>query len=393
MLKNQKYLFNLKKDIHYLNCAYKAPLLKANESAALNALVKERNPSDIIAADFFNDTNEVRTLFGEIVNCSHAEVAIIPSTSYGFSAILNNINCKKEQHALTIENDFPSSYFSLKRWCETHKADLKIVKPDKNLEFVGAHWNNKIISCINSNTAVVVLSSVHWMTGLKFDLEKIGKKCKSVGAKFIVDGTQSVGVLPIDVEKYNIDALVCASYKWLFGPYSLCLAYLGSHFNNGIPLEEAWLNRTNAQDINNLTKYDPIYKPDAGRYNVGETSNFILMPMLKQALIQVKIWLKSDIQSYSEHLVEPLLIYLKNLGVKFESSAYFSTHLFNLNLPKEIPVKLLKEKLVENKIYLSVRGNSLRVSIHIYNTSEDIEKLIQVIEETRRFENKNEMKI
>jgi len=115
------------------------------------------------------------------------------------------------------------------------------------------------------------------------------------------------------------------------------------------------------------------------------------MPMLKQALIQVKSWLESDIQSYSEKLVEPLLIYLKGLGVKFESSPYFSTHLFNLNLPKEIPVELLKDKLIENKIYLSVRGSALRVSIHIFNTSEDIEKLIQVIEETRRIGNKNEI--
>ena len=128
-----------------MNCAYKAPLLKANENAALNALVKERNHSDITPIDFFNDTNEVRILFGEIVNCSHSEVAIIPSTSYGFSSILDNINYKKKQHAHTIENEFPSSYFSLKRWCDTHKADLKIVKPDKNLEFVGVHWNNKII--------------------------------------------------------------------------------------------------------------------------------------------------------------------------------------------------------------------------------------------------------
>lgn len=382
MLQNQKYLFSLKKDIHYFNCAYKAPLLKSVEEAAIKALTQERNPSDITPLDFFTDTDNVKTLFGEIVNCLSSEVAIIPSTSYGFSSILNNIPCEKGKHAITIENEFPSDYFSVKRWCDTHKAELKIIKPDNNLEFVGENWNSKIINSINEKTAVVILSSIHWMNGLKFDLEKIGEKCKSVGTKFIVDGTQSVGVIPMDVKKFNIDAMVCASYKWLFGPYSVGLSYLGSSFNNGIPLEESWLNRTNAQDLNNLTKYDPKYKPNAGRYNVGETSNFILMPMLKQSLIQVKNWLNSDIQSYSKELIKPLQTYLKGLGIKFENTPYFSTHLFGLTLPQEIDIEQLKNNLIKNNVFLSVRGSSLRVSVHIFNTSQDIIKLIEVIEET-----------
>ena len=383
MLKNQKKLFNLKEGIHYLNCAYKAPLLKTAEKAGIKALVRNRNPADITPVDFFKETDEVRILFGKIVNCLPSEVVIIPSASYGFSSVLNNITCSKGQHVITINEDFPSDYFSIKRWCDTNKAELKIVKVDEKQELIGEFWNNKIINSINEKTAIVILSSIHWMNGLKFDLESIGKKCKTVGAKFIVDGAQSVGVLPIDVKKLNIDALICPSYKWLFGPYSLGLAYFGSYFNNGIPIEESWLNRTNAIDFNNLSDYDPIYKPNAGRYNVGETSNFILMPMLKQSLIQVNNWLNSDLQSYSRELIKPLISYLQEMGVIFERETYFSSHMFGLKLPKEVNSELLKENLIKKNIYLSLRGNTLRVSIHVFNITDDIEKLIEVIELTK----------
>jgi selenocysteine lyase/cysteine desulfurase len=76
------------------------------------------------------------------------------------------------------------------------------------------------------------------MNGLRFDLERIGAKCRQVGAKFLVDGTQSVGALEMDVQRFHIDALVCAAYKWLFGPYSLALAYISDDFSNGRPLEQ-----------------------------------------------------------------------------------------------------------------------------------------------------------
>ena len=105
------------------------------------------------------------------------------------------------------------------------------------------------------------------MNGTKFDLKKIGEKCKNNNTFFIVDGTQSVGALSIDVKEIKPDALICAGYKWLFGPYSMALGYYSSKFNDGIPIEESWMNRTNAQDFSNLTEYDSKYKPMAGRSN------------------------------------------------------------------------------------------------------------------------------
>ena len=382
MLKNQKYLFKLSDAIHYLNCAYKAPLLKSSEEGVIKALQREYNPIDFSSNSFFEDVDSVRSLFGKLVNSKSSQVVIIPSTSYGFASVFKNIPYKKGQHALTVQQEFPSDYYSLKRWCDTHNAELKIVTSNNETN-LGNDLNKKLIDNINESTAIINISSVHWTNGMQFDLEAIGKKCKTVGAKFVVDGTQSVGALPMNVEKFNIDALVCASYKWLIGTYSMGLMYISSEFNNGIPIEESWMNRANAKNFKNLTDYSDDYASGAARYNVGQTSNFLLIPILKSGLQQVLEWTPEGVQAYCKRLTQPLKDYLKSINIIIEDS-YGSSHIIGINLPKTIDINKLTENLLKHKVYLSVRSTSLRVSVNVFNTKEDIDKLIEVIEETRK---------
>jgi len=242
-MNSQKHLFSLDSDVHYLNCASKSPLLKTAETAAVDALIKARNPIKISVNDLFDEVEEVRKLFGAIVNCAANRVALIPSSSYGFSSVLKNVLPKKNGTAIILDEEFPSGYFAIKRWCREHQNELVVVKPEADLHLLGEHWNNKILEAIDENTSVVLISAIHWMTGLKYDLAAIGAKCAAVGAYFIVDGSQAVGALPIDVKALKIDALISAGYKWLFGSYSLCVAYIGDKFRDGTPLEESWMNR------------------------------------------------------------------------------------------------------------------------------------------------------
>lgn len=379
----QKHLFSIRPGIHYLNCAYKGPLMKSAEEASMTALIRERNPVDISTPDFFDMPSKVRIAFGQLVHCRPANVAIMPSTSYGFSTALNNIAGKPQGHAITILDEFPSGYFSLQRWCATNAQELVIISPNPDEAHPGKSWNENILGAINDDTSVVLMSSVHWMSGVKYDLQRIGEKCKEVGAKLIVDGTQSVGAMPIDVQKCKIDALVCATYKWLLGPYSTCLAYMGDSFDGGVPLEEAWVNRTNATDFTSLTQYDDQYLPHAGRYNVGQSSHFVLMPSLLASLHQLLAWDPANIQQYCEHLALPLKHYLEQIGVSFDEDSYRSHHLFSLRLPEDMDIVECKDRLLENNIYISVRGSSIRISINVFNDSDDIAALIRVIRSLR----------
>jgi len=380
----QKHLFSLDPDIHYLNCAYKAPLMKSAEDAALKAIQRERNPSKITIADFFGETKAVKTSYGKLIGSSADRIAIIPSVTYGFASVLNNVKGKTNGKGIIIQDAFPSGFYSLERWCEENQNSLQIITADPKTENLGKLWNAQILSAIDESTSVVVVPTVHWMSGLKFDLSEIGKKCKQVGAYLVVDGTQSVGALPLDVIASNINALICGGYKWLFGPYSLGLLYLDTHFDQGKPLEESWMNRTNAENFRSLTHYTAAYTPGAGRYNVGQTSNFILMPMLKESLKQLNNWTPEAIQNYCKTLNQPLKDYVSSIGIPLEEETYSGHHLFALPLTKDLDEHKLNLELEKRKIILSARGEHLRVSTNVFNDENDILELIEALSKSRK---------
>jgi hypothetical protein len=101
-MNSQKHLFSLDPAVHYLNCASKSPLLKTAENAAIEALIRGRNPMEISVNDFFDEAEEVRKSVGTIVNCGANNVALIPSSSYGFSSVLKNTWPKKKGTAIVL---------------------------------------------------------------------------------------------------------------------------------------------------------------------------------------------------------------------------------------------------------------------------------------------------
>jgi len=380
MLTSQKHLFSLDPGITYLNNAYRGPMLKSSEEAAMQDLIKMRSPHQLKPEDFFSGVESVKSIFGKMVNCSPEQVALVPSTSYGFACVLNNWNLGKGKKAITVVDEFPSGYFSLKRWADEHDSPLVSVGPGTASEEIGKSWNERILEEIDQNTGVVLISSVHWMNGVKFDLKQIGKRCREVSACFIVDGTQSVGAMPIDVVDCQIDALICASYKWLLGPYSMAMAYFSERFNSGNPLEESWMNRTNSQNFSDLTNYQPEFLPGANRYSVGETSHFILLPILEKALLQLLEWSPERTQEYAGELKKSLVSYQNQRNLRLEINEFTANHLFSLPLQAGQDLNQVKSLLEKERISVSVRGTSLRVSINVFNEQGDIDRLIGALD-------------
>lgn len=379
MLDSQKDKFSLDPDIHYINCAYMSPLLQSAEQAGIEGLRKKRNPFRISQNDFFHDATIVRSLFAKLVNAEADRIAIIPSASYGLGIVMSNIKPAHNGRVVTVYEEFPSDVYSLHRICSEHTMQLVTVAPPDVLENRGKKWNERILDAIIPGTVLVNLSSVHWADGTVFNLEAIGKRAKEVGALFVVDGTQSVGAMEMDVRKYQIDALICAAYKWLLGPYTSGFAYFNEYFDHGKPIEESWLNRIDSENFQALVNYQPEYRPMAARYNMGEFSNFINLPMMKASLEQILDWKPNEINKYCRHVSEPLINHLRNYGFWLEQDEYRAGHLFGFRLPRHLSIENLQHKLIDRKIYVSLRGNAVRVSPHLYNDEQDIAVLSEVM--------------
>ncbi|MGB8190997.1 MAG: aminotransferase class V-fold PLP-dependent enzyme [Chitinophagaceae bacterium] len=379
MLSCQKHLFSLDEDWHYINCAYMSPLLRSAEQAGKDGLMKKRNPVNVRPEDFFNDGSEVRALFAGLVKADKDRIALIPSASYGLGIVIQNIKPAKGGRVVTVHEEFPSDVYSLHRICSDHQLELVTVQPPEDLNGRGRKWNERILDAITPNTSLVNLSSVHWADGTIFDLEAIGKRAKEVGALFVVDGTQSVGAMKVDVSRYHIDALICAGYKWLLGPYTSGMAFLGEYFDDGRPLEETWLNRLGSENFRGLVDYQPLYHPKASRYNMGECSNFINLPMQKAALAQILEWTPDAISAYCSQLTAPLVEYLTANGFWLEQEAYRAKHLFGFRLPGHLNIEAVQQELLKKKVVVSLRGNAVRVSPHVYNDHRDMQALTDAL--------------
>lgn len=357
-----------------------SPMLKAAEKAGIRGIRQKRNPASVSPQDFFTQTEELRQAYATLIHASQTQnIVLIPSVSYGLATVAKNIELNPGEEIIVAAEQFPSNYYTWQKLCEQHRATLRVVDAPDTLQNRGAQWNQRILESITTKTKVVALGHVHWADGTKFDLIKIRQRTKEVGALLVIDGTQSVGALPFNVSEIQPDALVCGGYKWLMGPYSLGIAYYGDYFKDRSPLEENWMNRLNSENFAGLVNYQSSYQPGMLRYEVGEHSNFILVPMLLAALKQLNKWKPENIQAYCEHISKTSIEQLLAAGFWIEDPAFRGHHLFGIRLPQHANLEKVKSNLLAHKISVSVRGNAIRVAPHLYNTEADLLKLVAVL--------------
>ncbi len=379
MLECQRAAFSLPETLHYLNCAYMAPLPTRVAEAGIEGIRRKLNPATITVEDFFADSHRVRRLFGQLVNAPPERVALIPAVSYGTALVAKNVECSPGMNVVIAHEQFPSNVYAWRRLCERTGAELRVVRPPADPGRRAEGWNERLLEAIDHATALVALPPLHWTDGTLFDLARIGARAREVGAVFVVDGTQAVGALPFDVQQIQPDALFCAGYKWLLGPYALGVAYLGPRFDRALPLEENWIGRLGSEDFRGLVNYRDEYQPGAVRFDVGERSNFILGPMLAAALEMVLEWGVERIQAYCGRLAELLIAEAEPLGFTVEAERWRAGHLFGLRAPRELDEGRVQELLRARNVSISLRGSALRISPHVYNREEDVDALVAVL--------------
>ena len=375
-----RQLFSLPQDLHYLNCAYMAPASRRVTDAGHRALERIQVPSRLETADFFQPSARVRRLFAQLVHAPDPDrVAVIPAVSYGMATVARNTPLAPGRTVVVVEEQFPSAVYTWRRACRETGAELRTVAAPATEGSRGEAWNAALLDAIDDRTAAVVLPPLHWTDGLRFDLDAIGTRARAAGARFIVDGTQAVGALPFDVARTRPDALICAGYKWLTGPYSLGVAWYGPAFDGGTPLEENWITRRGSDRFNELVNYRDDYQPGAIRYDVGERSNFVLLPMLEAALEQVLDWGPATVAEHTESLTRPAVEQLRALGCRLEDSRWRAGHLFGVRLPAGADIPRLGRDFAARQVSVSLRGGAIRIAPHLYNDAGDLDALIDVV--------------
>ena len=373
-LGSKRDLFEIPEDIVYLNCAYMSPQLRPAREVGEKTISRKSRPWEITPDDFFEDAEEIRALFARLVGGDADGVAIIPSVSYGISVAAANVPVREGEKIVILEDQFPSNVYAWGGLAEQSGASLVTLPRPEDLD-----WTRALLEEIDTDTAVVAVPNCHWTDGSLVDLASVGESVREAGAALVVDAIQSLGAHPFDVSEVRPDFLVAASYKWLLGPYGVGYMYVGEEYREGKPIEHNWINRRGSQDFSGLVDYQDAFQPGARRYDVGERSNFALLPMAAEALRQLIDWGVENVSETIGTLTDLVEERAGALGIVTIPKERRARHMIGLMLGPDAPDDLAT-RLTTHNVYVSVRGPSVRVSPHLYNTESDVYRLFDVLE-------------
>jgi selenocysteine lyase/cysteine desulfurase len=373
-LGSQRDLFEMPDEIAYLNCAYMSPQLRRAREIGEWAVSRKSRPWEITPDDFFEDVEVVRALFARLVGGDADGVAIVPSVSYGISVAAANVPVREGEKIVILEDQFPSNVYPWRELASRQGANLVTVPRPEDSD-----WTRVLVQEINADTAVVAAPNCHWTDGSLVDLVRVGERVREVGAMLIVDGIQSLGALPFDVSEVRPDFLVAASYKWMLGPYGVGFMYVDEKHREGWPIEHNWINRHKSEDFAQLVDYQDAFQPGARRYDVGERSNFVLLPMAAEALRQILDWGVENVAETIGKLTDLIEQKAEERGKTAIPKERRAQHMIGLILGPDAPDDLATG-LMRHDVFVSVRGPSVRVSPHLYNTEVDIDRFFDVLE-------------
>jgi selenocysteine lyase/cysteine desulfurase len=373
MISSQRHLFNIPADVAYFNTAYFSPQLRVVSDAGLDGVRRKEQPWKIGPRHFFEESERVRKAFADLIEASADDIAFVPSVSYGIGMAAAFVDIKAGDEIIVLQDQFPSNYYP---WVELARAKAaRVVTVARPSDF---NWTQALLDKINQRTAVVALEPVQWTDGCIVDLVALSKRAREVGAALVMDASQMAGAMPLSVKSIQPDFLVSICYKWLMGPYSLGFAFVHPKYQQSRPLELNWLNRRNSEDFAGLVNYRDEFQPGARRFDVGERSNFALMPMAAAALEQVRQWGPQNIHASLASMTEKLAEQLQEFGLAIIPKQQRAGHILGARFPKGLPDGI-SQRLAEENVFVSIRGNAMRIAPHLHVCDHDLEKLIAVL--------------
>jgi len=352
------------------------PQPRAVLEATIRGATLRSQPWQITPPDFFHDVEALRAAFSRQVGCMPDNIAIVPSAGYGVSCAARNLPLSKGGLILVLDEQFPSNYYAWRREALAANAGFCTVSKE-----AGQSWAEALLEAIRvhgDNIDVATLEGHHWASAEFVDLEAVIPALRDIGAKVVLDLTQSIGAYPTDIKRLAPDFMVTSGYKWQFCPYGVGFLYVDDQYFDGVPIEEAWMDREGAEDFSRLADFTDSYQPGARRFDMSEKSSFSNIAGALAALQKVEEW---GVDTISETLAitnDRFTGILASHGFETMAANTRAPHFQGARLPAIDP-RTLAQRLSENSVYASVRGEYLRIAPHLYTDNEDLARFDQTL--------------
>jgi selenocysteine lyase/cysteine desulfurase len=377
MLASQRALFDMPRDICYLNSASWSPLPLRTQEAARAAVGRKGRPWTLDAA-FANGQHErARTAAGRLINADPADIALIPSISYGVATAAKVLIIERGTRVIVLGDDHSSPVLEWQTRADGGGFIVETIhRPDDG------DWTAAVLAAIERSgappVALASISSVHWSDGGLLDIEKIGAALRRQRARFLVDATHSAGVLPMDVKRLDPDFVIFPTYKWLLGPYGRAFLYVAKRHQDGIPLEQTAGGRRNVRAENAVYFTDLSYLPDARRFDMGERDHFISMEMASIGIEMMADWGASAVADRLLMLTDRIADGVRGLGVSVPEPRVRAPHVLSLGFKGGMPKGLI-EGLAAEGVYVAPRLGRMRISPHVFNDEADADHFVAAL--------------
>lgn len=215
--------------------------------------------------DQFSQLDRGRDLVARMIGASTDEIALTVNTSFGLNIAARALPLEPGDVVITSDREFPSNIYpwmALERARGVHFQRIPCV--DRLVDEEGV-----IAALDRPRVRVLVLSWVSFESGVRIDLERLGRACKERGIFFVVDAIQGVGATPLDVSSLDIDILSCGAQKWLLSPWGTGFTYVRRELIQRLePVDVSWMAVRNSEDFTRMLDYDFTWREDARRFEL-----------------------------------------------------------------------------------------------------------------------------
>lgn len=358
-LQQIRALFPVTHQATYLNCASQAPLNTLGNERLQAFLETQTNP---LKKKGF-DRNKVREPLSKILGGTPDEYALTTSTGVGLGMVAQGLDLKAGDNIVLPEREHWNNAFP---WLQLEKKGVEIrlakVNADNSIdpEAIGA--------LIDQNTRVVTIASVRFNSGFRPNLRAIGKLAHEKGALFVVDAAQGAGMIPIDVERDQIDVLSGCGFKWLLGLHGTGFLYVSKRVVKTIHPVLAGMYAAEKT-------YDELsFHDDARKFETGNLAYALFDAWIAGLQLVLEVGVDHIYEKALDN-TDLLIKGLKEKGYQIITptrSREERTAILHFNTGSAHTTKVLFEKLKAHKVLVTLQGENIRVSPNFFTSEEEI---------------------
>jgi cysteine desulfurase / selenocysteine lyase len=363
--------------VAYLNIANQGPLPLASARSAQEAIEAKKLPYKISDDLYFELPDRVRGKIARLIGASSNEIAITTGASAGFSAVAAGIEWKPGDEVLVARGEFPAHFAAWLPYQRAGKLQVRVINPRGR--FISA---DDYVEQIGPHTRLVSASLVRYDDGSMLDAARVAQTCHASNALFLLDMSQCAGAMPVSIRQLGADFAASSGYKWLLGPYGTGFFWASPEWTKRLPAGPFyWQALEGARNFHSLPLDDLQAATGARRWDTAETGNFINLAIWDASLAFLVDIGPDAIMKHNDGLVGQIIDRLPRdccmLASPFERERRGPYICVSSRKPERNGE--LYEKLHAAEIFVSLREKALRISPYLYNTAEQIDRLLRIL--------------